>query len=318
MTTSQTLPVTIAPGIVLPAAVRQRFYNYQGRPVTDAWLIELPTALETWLRAWEIDLERVEPPDTVNLVLFGHSRRVGDIVLKLCPPTFESRAELAAVRQAAGPGFVRLIDADAEMSIIMLERVTPGTALCDAGLDDEAATRIGAAKIRDFWREPEGVSDLIPLERWARELLDHDPARHPDAPNDLLETAREMARDLLAAPTSRTMLHGDLHHQNILRHSQNGDAWITIDPKGLVGERGYDIATWMMNPWGIPHHDDYEEIGNRRLDIFVDMLGEPRARLAQWAVVHAALSLCWGLNVEQPEDPEGDVATLRSMIRLLG
>ena len=308
-------PFTIAPGIVLPPVILQRFYNYQGRAQTDAWLELIATKLDDWCRTWQIELETIEPPDTFNVVLFGHSWRAGDVVLKISPPTFESRAELEAVRQAAGPGFVRLIEADPSISLMMLERIRPGTALRDAGLSDEAMTRTGAARLLDFWREPERDDDLIPLERWARELLEHDPVRHPQLPANLLAIGGEIARELLLAPTSRTLLHGDLHHQNILRRGD--DEWVTIDPKGLIGERGYDIATWMMNPWGILLQDDYVEIGNRRLDIFAEVLGEDRDRLAKWAVFHAALSLCWSLEAERPEDPEGDIAFLRSMVKLL-
>jgi len=73
----------------------------------------------------------------------------------------------------------------------------------------------------------------------------------------------------------------------------------------------------MMNPWGILLQDDYVDIGNRRLDIFAEVLGEDRDRLAKWAVFHAALSLSWSLEAERPEDPEGDIAFLRSMVKLL-
>ncbi len=308
----------LAPGIALPPAIRQRFYNYQGRAETDAWLQSITTNLDAWCRTWEIDLERVEPPDTFNIVLFGNSRVAGDVVLKLSPSTFECRAELEAVRQAAGPGFVRLIDADPSISIMMLERIRPGTTLLDAGLSDAESTRIGAAKMREFWREPERDGDLISLERWAKELHSHDPAAYPHfstSVRELLAMGKAIAHDLLASPRSRSMLHGDLHHQNILRDEE--ERWITIDPKGLIGERGYDIATWMMNPWGAPRCDDYVDIANRRLDIFAEELGEDRDRLAQWAVFHAALSLCWSLDAEQPEDREGDIAFLQSMVRLL-
>ncbi|MDQ3654354.1 MAG: aminoglycoside phosphotransferase family protein [Chloroflexota bacterium] len=308
--------VMIAPGIALPPVILQRFYNVHGRETTERWMESVIERLDAWCRTWQIELEQIEPPDTFNIVLFGRSRKVGDVVLKVSPPTFESRAELDAVRQAAGPGFVRLIAADPSISLIMLERIRPGFTLRDAGLSDEQATRIGAAKMREFWREPQAVDDLIPLERWARELLTHDPALHPQVPADLLAIGKDIAHDLLSSPTNRSMLHGDLHHQNILLDEH--DRWITIDPKGLIGERGYDIATWMMNPWGILLQDDYVEIGNRRLDIFAEVLGEDRDRLAKWAVFHAALSLCWSLEAERPEDPEGDIAFLRSMVKLLG
>jgi len=308
-------PVMISADIALPPVILQRFYNFHGCETTNAWLRSVSSTLGEWCRTWQIELEQIEPPDTFNVVLFGHSQKVGDVVLKISPPTFESLAELEAVRQASGPGFARLIDADPSISLIMLERIRPGFMLQDAGLSDDEATRTGAAKMREFWREPQVVNDLIPLERWAKELLTHHPRKHPRAPADLLAIGKDIAHELLSSPTSRTMLHGDLHHQNILLDEH--DRWITIDPKGLIGERGYDIATWMMNPWGILLQDDYVDIGNRRLDIFAEVLGEDRDRLAKWAVFHAALSLCWSLEAERPEDPEGDIAFLRSMVKLL-
>ncbi len=305
----------IAPGIALPPIMVQRFRNAHGRTATEDWLRRLATTLPGWLETWEIDLARIDPPDTFNIVLFGTSLKAGEIVLKLSPPTFESRAELAAAKQAVGPGFVRLIDADPSISLMMLERIRPGTELGAAGLPDDDATRICAAKLLEYWREPDDTTDLVSLDRWAKELLTHDPAAHPTVPPDPLATAKAIAHELLSSPTSRTLLHGDLHHQNILA-GPNG-SWITIDPKGLVGERGYDIAAWMMNPWGLPLSDDYVDIGNRRLDILAEALGEDRSRLAKWAVFHAALSLCWSLDAEEPKNPEGDIAYLRTMLRLL-
>lgn len=198
----------ISPGIALPPMILQRFYNFHGRETTDRWMVSVTERLRAWCRTWQIELEQIEPPDTFNVVLFGHSQKVGDVVLKISPPTFESLAELEAVRQASGPGFVHLIEADPSISLIMLERIRPGTVLRDAGLSDDEATRIGAAKMREFWREPQVVNDLIPLERWAKELLTHDPRKHPRAPADLLAIGKDIAHELLSSPTSRTILHG--------------------------------------------------------------------------------------------------------------
>ena len=105
-------PVMISAGIALPPVILQRFYNFHGRETTNAWLRSVSSTLGEWCRTWQIELEQIEPPDTFNVVLFGHSQKMGDVVLKINPPTFESLAELEAVRQASGPGFVRLIDAD--------------------------------------------------------------------------------------------------------------------------------------------------------------------------------------------------------------
>jgi streptomycin 6-kinase len=82
------------------------------------------------------------------------------------------------------------------------------------------------------------------------------------------------------------VLHGDLHHFNILRSTRCG--WLAIDPKGLYGDRHFDVCQFLRNPDPMPPH-----VNRRRLDIFAAELGLNRQRLRDWCVVHAVLDLCW-------------------------
>ena len=41
------------------------------------------------------------------------------------------------------------------------------------------------------------------------------------------------------------LLHGDLHHENIM-HGPRG--WLAIDPKGVLGDPGFDAANMFYNP----------------------------------------------------------------------
>nr|WP_274378954.1 aminoglycoside phosphotransferase family protein [Deinococcus cavernae] len=59
-------------------------------------------------------------------------------------------------------------------------------------------------------------------------------------------TAWSIAQELLNDPQDTTALHGDLHHGNVLHSPARG--WLLIDPKGLVGERGFDYANIFYNP----------------------------------------------------------------------
>jgi streptomycin 6-kinase len=52
---------------------------------------------------------------------------------------------------------------------------------------------------------------------------------------DIFSLSAETAHALLAAPREITVLHGDIHHDNILHFGERG--WLAIDPKGLIGER---------------------------------------------------------------------------------
>jgi streptomycin 6-kinase len=62
----------------------------------------------------------------------------------------------------------------------------------------------------------------------------------------ILRIAAETAADLLATQRDVVVLHGDMHHENILKFSSRG--WLAIDPKGLVGERGFDYANIFCKP----------------------------------------------------------------------
>lgn len=308
-------PTTIGPGIVLPDRMIRRLINWTGREELRAWFEVMPARLDAWCQEWEIELEPRELPDTVSLVVFGTSARVGPVVIKIGPPNYEREAEVAATRLASGAGMVRMIADDSAISLIMLERLFPGSELADAELSDVEMTRIVAAKLHDFWRVPDDPTGLVPLERWTRELREFTPGTHPDVPDDLVLRGQALLEKMLAAPTSRSLLHGDLHHHNILWEAEAG--WVTIDPKGLIGERGFDVCAWMMNPWGFPTTEDFLPKANRRLDILATELGEDRTRLAQWCLVFAALNLCWSLDVEHPEDFGTDVKILQNMTALL-
>jgi streptomycin 6-kinase len=57
---------------------------------------------------------------------------------------------------------------------------------------------------------------------------------------------QSVANVLLSSPQDEVVLHGDLHHGNILDFGTRG--WLAIDPKGLLGERGFDYANIFTNP----------------------------------------------------------------------
>jgi streptomycin 6-kinase len=299
--TNERLPdVTLHNGFVLPEDLKRRFM-WGGTDVGLPWLERAPDIVREWCDRWNITLEPAVPALTFNLVLFGTSPEHGQVVLKLSPPHEEVRAEVEATRAANGPGLVRLIASDPDVSIMLMERVTPGTQLrmmTDAGaIGDEEATRIAASEMKKMWVAPPEGHHLFPLDRWFTALFTyHDTHVNGDGPipHHLVELAVEQAREVLATQREIVVLHGDVHHENILADDVYG--WTLIDYKGLVGERGYDIGTWIRNPRGLEQWPDLEGVIERRLDIFTEELGINRERLWQWSMVHAVLSSCWTLE----------------------
>jgi streptomycin 6-kinase len=117
-----------------------------------------------------------------------------------------------------------------------MERAEGRSALADRarrGRDVEASRIICAAVVHLHARERpphDLVKNLVPLTRWFAALK---PAA--DMHGGILRRCATTAAELLAAPRDETVLHGDIHHDNVFDFGPSG--WLVIDPKGLIGER---------------------------------------------------------------------------------
>ena len=127
---------------------------------------------------------------------------------------------------------------------------------------------------------------LCPLTQWFREL-EPAAARH----GGILLKAAAAARHLLATSQEVVALHGDIHHGNILDFGARG--WLAIDPKGLLGERGFDYGNIFCNPREMATAPGRL---SRQASIVAEASGLDRTRLLQWILAYAGLSAAWFLN----------------------
>jgi streptomycin 6-kinase len=105
------------------------------------------------------------------------------------------------------------------------------------------------------------------------------------------------------AVSDHTLVHGDFHHYNLLRH---GDRWLAIDPKPYVGEPEYDVApvVWQPTPTN-PTRDQVE----RRIAAFVDV-GLDADRIREWILVRGAY-LAFPLSRDETEDSSPQLRAAR-------
>lgn len=121
-----------------------------------------------------------------------------------------------------------------------------------------------------------------------------------------LARARRVASGLLETPRDPVLLHGDIHHANVLDFGADG--WLAIDPWGLVGERAYDYANTFPNPDLASVTADRFAVRLAQIAKAADL--EP-ARLKAWAYAHAGLSAAW--HAQDGTDP----ATARAVLTIL-
>jgi streptomycin 6-kinase len=221
---------------------------------------------QTLEREWHLTLGEILPGATCSLVVDAGDERV----LKIPFPFAEEASSHHAVQAFEGHGGVSLLKHDARTGGMLMPRIRPGYNLYEARLSDMETVDICADLILRLRNAP--LSSGISLSRWHRSV-----STLPDSP--LVREARNVLVDLQNDPPEPILLHGDLHHFNILRH---GDEWQAIDPKGLIGDPSFEVVGFMRNPINAPP----DAIGmRRRLERFAKRLSDPLERLWGWSFV---------------------------------
>ncbi len=286
--------------IELDAAFRQRMLDVFGDDGRE-WMDRLPSYLDEYEEEWEIE---IHAPYALSYNYVAPATRADGTfaVFKAGVPRPDISHEIAALRHWDGDGAIRVLESDAPVGVFLLEQVAPGTSIIE--IDDDEATRIAAGLMRRLWRPPAADHQFPTLADWgeAFALLR---ARHGGTsgplPQALFDRGESLYFELTASQGTPVLLHGDLHHWNILQAER--EPWLVIDPHGVVGEPAFEVGAWMRNP--VPNRgEQYEErsillqadvraILARRIEIFAEELGLERSRLRDWSIAFATLSASW-------------------------
>jgi streptomycin 6-kinase len=257
----------------------------------DAWLAGLPALVEEVAARWQVQIgEPFADGGAVSWVAPALTADGAETVVKLFLVGLENADEAAALRHYDGRGAVRLLAG--EPGALLLERLSPGTPLWGVE-DDDQACLVVAGLLPRLWRAPDPGHPFRSLADdaagWAETLERLWTQLGAPFERRLLDEALAAAAELAPSQGEQVVLHQDLHGGNVLRAGRA--PWLAIDPKPVVGEREFDLASLIRDRrWSID-----ERIVRRRLDLLSGELGLDRDRMRRWGLLHA---LAWGVDEE--------------------
>jgi streptomycin 6-kinase len=246
---------------------------------------DVMTMLHHYLARWSLVADGA-PFETPSSHLVYVQSSEGPAVLKLFkPPREEARSPLGLLHYS-GSGAVRVIAYDQEA--MLTRRALPGRPLSDlvrAGRDD-AAIDVVCDVAAALHARGAASGDWTTVEDWGTDWAGAD-----RLPRGLVDEAQRTFSDLCRRQSNRVLLHGDLHHDNILLDSRLG--WLSIDPKCVVGEREYELGAVLRNPAGMS--DVYAEpaVMRRRVRRMCARFGFKIDRVLRWSFAQAVLSAVW-------------------------
>lgn len=268
---------------------------WRGRAGGAAWLESLPRLAGECAEQWSLRLGDPFGQGRVSLTVPVRLADRKQAVLKLNFPEAESEHEADALAHWHGDGAVRLLEVDRERNALLLERAVPGTSLWEVA-DDEEAILIAASVSRRLWRpvpEDHPFRELAAeAEHWTMQLRSNWKVLGRPFEEGLVDTAAAAAAELAGSQRELVLCHQDLQGSNVLRSQR--EPWLAIDPKPIVGEPAFDVASLLRDRrWAIRGN-----VIGRRLDMLAAELGLERERMRRWGILHA---LHWGVGPDKLE-----------------
>ena len=257
-----------------------------GTEAANAWFQRLPSFLEECAERWQLTL--LPPFENLSFHYVAPAIRADGtpVILKTSEFSDEFEHALAALRIFNGRGIARLLEYDEEKKVMLLERLQPGTMLEElVPAQDAQATSILAAIMRQLWRpapKEHSFPTVAQLGQDLTQLRAHFAGGYGPFPPRLVDEAMDLFATLSASAPQTMLLHGDLQHYNVLRAQ---DTWLAIDPKGVVGDPGYEVGASFFNPLPrILRVPDLEQMLARRVAQLSEELGMERARIRGWGL----------------------------------
>ncbi|MDF1654245.1 MAG: aminoglycoside phosphotransferase family protein [Coxiellaceae bacterium] len=263
-------------------------YGEQG----ELWLAQLPEQLQQLQQQLNIELQTPFDDLSFNYVAPGVDQNNNAIALKIGVPNPDITHEIQALQHYNSQGAVQLIDSSNEYGWLLLQQCIPGDTLKTLYNEnnDDQACEAAAAIMQRLWQPPKEPKNFPHIKEWLDQLKPH-----PSLDRKLVEKAIGISNELLQDATNEVVLHGDLHHDNILRCEQQ--QWLAIDPKGVIGEPAYEVGAFLRNPMPqIFTYNKPQQLIQRRIDLISELTGLDTQRIKLWHFVQIILSVYWCLD----------------------
>jgi len=270
------------------------------------WINRLPEIVGEIERHWSLRIKKPFPNLSYHYVAPCLLKNGGEAVIKIGFPGEKTTTlnEIRVLEFLDGRGVCRLLRFDEKRSALLLEKLAPGENLKTIFQNNHTkAVETAIEVMRKFWRKAPENHDFPLLEDWFAGFRQAEKINF--APG-YIEKAQRLFAELNSSPAPKTLLHGDFHHENIL--SAEREKFLAIDPKGIVGDIGYDLSVFLINHanW-LESAPNLPEKLNFAIRRFSEAFGIAPENLRKWVFAHSVLSAWWTFE-ETSENCERELA----------
>lgn len=276
-----------------------------------SWLKELPSHLTRLCEQHNLRFLNPMPDLTYHFVALVEIQSTNEAAILKMAPTNENIATEVKWLQCFNKSGPTVYWFNEERHAFLMERLVPGKSLKSVvNLDDDGATRIICRIIRDLQSHQQKLQGFKHLSEFEKDFS----VLKGRMDDKILSQAIAWFQEMTSDRTQDVLLHGDLHHDNILASDLT---WKVIDPHGYIGDPAFEIGPMIYNPRGdyFPKNRTIPETIERRLKILAEELPFDTQRIKAWAFCMTVLSVAWTAEA-QPDVPEFQLMIARTIDKI--
>jgi streptomycin 6-kinase len=254
------------------------------------WLEELPEIIDEIAVDWSLKVDKPFLNLSYNFVAPCVLMNESEAVLKIALPLENSEIfnEASFLQMASGKGAVKLLDIDRDNRAILIERLKPGANLKTIFRKDKfKAIEVAIQTMQKIVKKAPENSSFRSLEDWFKGF---ERAENTKFPREFVNKAYGFFKE--SGSKQEFLIHADLHHENIL--SAEREPFLAIDPKGIIGNIGYEIAVFLNNHlWWLASEMNLKDKLNYAIQQFSEAFEISQEDLRRWAFAQIVLSAWW-------------------------
>ena len=198
------------------------------------------------IEKWELDHPEVIYEHPTKGVFSAESGDFGPVILKIdqCKSQLEAEYKMLA-RLTECHYSCKVYGYDGNAGLLLEERILPGTVLRREGSLKKRIQVFLQVFHEIHMPADSGTTYLNWLEQICEYCVCHQVAE------DMASRAHLFCAEMFEKYPERVLLHGDLHHDNLLLRTDG--SYAMIDPKGVVGPAIMDLPSFILNELDTDH-----------------------------------------------------------------
>ena len=219
-----------------------------------------------------------------SAVWSAESDRFGSVILKRNSDG-QLASEYRMLKKLQGRRCCQVFEYDEARGLLLEERILPGTVLRQEPSLEKRIEALASVFPEIHVPQQEGETYLDWLDKACAFCESHEV---PGDLNDMAKQARDICAELFEKYPERVLLHGDLHHDNLLLRAD--ECYAVIDPKGVVGPAILDLPRFLLNERDMSDDPAHMERASHLISFH---LGYPEEDLWKALFMEAVLANVW-------------------------